>query len=116
MKQNNEQPIEQLLKENEQLKLQLEESNGRLQWLEEQFKLLQQFRFGVKSEKLVDGQLNLFNDAEETSDETVIEPTYEEVNNYKRRKDKRSKEDLMKDLPVETIEYTLDEADRLCPH
>jgi transposase len=116
MKQNNEQTIEQLLKENEQLKLQLEESNGRLQWLEEQFKLLQQFRFGVKSEKLVDGQLNLFNDAEETSDETVIEPTYEEVNNYKRRKDKRSKEDLMKDLPVETIEYTLDEADRLCPH
>ncbi len=61
MSQNNEKTIEQLLKENEQLKLQLEASNSRLQWLEEQYKLLQQFRFGVKSEKVTEGQLSLFN-------------------------------------------------------
>src|SRR5690625_188734 len=108
MNQNQQAIIEALLKENEELK-------QRVQWLEEQNNLLQQYRFGVKSEKIADGQLSLFNDAEETADETVADPTYEEIT-YKRRKEKRTKEELIKDLPVETIEYTIDEQDRLCPY
>lgn len=115
MSQDNQVTVDALLNEIESLKLQLEESNNRIKWLEEQNRLLKDYRFGVKSEKIVEGQLSLFNDAEETADETVEEPTYEEIT-YKRRKEKRTKEELIKDLPVETIEYTIDEEDRLCPH
>ena len=66
MNQNNQSIINELLIEIKQLKVQLEESNLRIQWLEEQNRLLKDYRFGAKSEKIIDGQLNLFNDAEET--------------------------------------------------
>lgn len=115
MNQDYQAKYETLLKENQQLKLQLEDINLRNQWLEEQNRLLKEYRFGSKSEKIAEGQLNLFNDAEETADNTIQEPTFEEIT-YKRRKEKRTKEELIKDLPVETIEYTIDEQDRLCPH
>jgi len=115
MNQNNQSIINELLIEIKQLKVQLEESNLRIQWLEEQNRLLKDYRFGAKSEKIAEGQLNLFNDAEETSEETIEEPTYEEIT-YKRRKEKRTKEELIKDLPVVTVEHTIDKEDRLCPY
>jgi transposase len=115
MEAKSERTIEKLINENEQLKICLDETEARLKWYEEQFRLFQQQRYGVKSEKITSGQLNLFNDAEEVSDEKKEEPTFEEVT-YKRRKEKRSKKDLIKELPVETIEYKLDEKNRLCPY
>ena len=107
--------IKKLSIENEQLKIKLEETEARLRWYEEQFRLFQKQRYGVKSEKIAEGQLNLFNDAEEVSDEKAKEPTYEEIT-YKRCKQKRNKEELLKELPVEKVEYKLAEEDRLCPY
>ncbi len=106
--------IEKLTNKIEQLSIQLEETEARLRWYEEQFRLFQKQRYGVKSEKISSDQLSLFNDAEETSD-MEEEPATEEIT-YTRRKANRRKEELLKDLPVETIEYTLSEEERLCPY
>ena len=84
------------------LTLKLEETTAKLNWYEEQFRLLQQQRFGAKSEKVSPEQLSLFNDAEGSSDETKQEHTFDEIT-YKRRKGKRTKEELIRELPVETI-------------
>ena len=43
------------------LTLKLEETTAKLNWYEEQFRLLQQQRFGAKSEKVSPEQLSLFN-------------------------------------------------------
>ena len=107
--------IEKLTLEKEKLEIKLEETEARLRWYEEQFRLFQKQRYGVKSEKIAEGQLNLFNDAEEVSDEKEEEPTFEEIT-YKRRKQKRSKDELLKELPIEKVEYKLAEEDRLCPY
>ena len=54
-----------------ELTTQVEFQKQRIQWLQEQFNLLQQKRFGVSSEKdMTDGdQMSLFNEAEWTVDE-----------------------------------------------
>ena len=104
-----------LMKQNKQLQALLSDALLRLELAEAEIRLLKNKLFGTKSEKFEPEQPNLFNEVEELCDEAVTEPTYEEVT-YKRRKEKRSKEELLKDLPIETIEYTLDEPDRLCPY
>ena len=88
---------------------QIEELSIKLKWYEEQYRLAQQKRYGSSSEK-TDEQLSIFNEAEVTADTKAAEPTVEEIT-YKRKKAKR--EDAFKDLPVETIEYRLEELD--CP-
>ena len=54
-----------------ELTTQVESQKQKIQWLQEQFNLLQQKRFGVSSEKdMTDGdQISLFNEAEWTVDE-----------------------------------------------
>ncbi len=106
----NELTKEQLIEENEILK-------AKVEWFEGQFKKIQQELYGSKSEKTrpEDGQLNLFNEAEVLADDTEEEPTFEKIT-YERRKKRKSKEETLKDLPVEKIEYTLSEEERLCPH
>ena len=54
-----------------ELTTQVESQKQKIQWLQEQFDLLQQKRFGVSSEKnMTDGdQMSLFNEAEWTVDE-----------------------------------------------
>ena len=52
-------------------------------WLSEQLTLLKKLRFGAKSERIVSGQLNLFNEIEDIQDHSdpqeEAEEGYEEV-------------------------------------
>lgn len=97
------------------LKLQLAQVEAELNWYREQFKLLQRQKYSAKSEKVPKEQLSLFNEAEFESDESVEEPTYEEITYQRKKGKRRSQEELIKNLPVEVIEYTLEEEERLCP-
>lgn len=67
--------------------------------------------FGSSSEKTpIDGQISLFNEAENLTDNGAVEPTAENliISGYKRTPRKKgSKEALIKDLPRETIECVL---------
>lgn len=93
---------------------QIEELTAKLNWYEEQFRLNQQKRFGSSSEKTNPDQLSFFNEAEKESRPEKEEPTIEEIT-YKRRKKKGLNKKSFEDLPVERIEYTLTEEERICP-
>ena len=58
-------------------------------------------------------QTQLFNEAEAEAKPSLPEPTLEEIT-YKRRKTKGKREEQLKDLPVETIEYRLPPAEQVC--
>lgn len=67
-----------------ELTTQVESQKQKIQWLQEQFNLLQQKRFGASSEKdMADGdQMSLFNEAEWTVDEAegeIAEPDMAKV-------------------------------------
>ncbi|ANU13946.1 IS66 family transposase [Planococcus halocryophilus] len=106
--------IEELEKKNAQLENQMKTLELKVQWYEEQFRLAQQKRFGVSSEKTDDNQLTLqlFNEAEISSAVLLAEPTMETIN-YTRKKIGGRAEKL-KDLPVETIHYDLSDAEKVC--
>lgn len=85
--------------------------------LTEMVKLLTKKQFGSSSEKTkheIDGQMTLFNEAEVESNEDETDPTKTTVKNYTRRI-KGQKEKLLKDIPVEIVEYKLDGEALLCP-
>ena len=96
--------IEQLQSENILLKQQIAELSAKLKWFEEQFHLSQHRQFGRSSEKSILGQINLFNEAEIEAKPESPEPAMEEIT-YKRHKSKGHREEMLKDLLVETIEY-----------
>lgn len=76
--------------------------------------------FGSSSEKTpIEGQISLFNEAECLSDSNAIEPTPQNiiVSTHKRTPRKPgSKEEIIKDLPRETIECVLEGEYSLCPY
>ena len=92
-----------------------EELTAKLNWYEEQFRLSQQKRFGSSSEKTNPDQLSIFNEAEKESRPEKEEPTIEEIT-YKRKKSKGLNKKSFDDLPVEVIEYRLDEKEQICPN
>src|SRR5699024_7785553 len=96
---NNEHTIEYYKERNEELE-------AKLKWYEEQFRLLQKQKYGASSEKTNADQmeLSLFNEVEDTADSKVEEPALDTII-YKRKKARKTRDDLMKDLPVETIVY-----------
>ena len=76
----------------------------------EQIRIANQARFGRRSEQIdvIDGQLSLFNEAEEFSDPDVPEPEVEEVvQGYKRKKQKGKREEDLKDFPEEPHDHFL---------
>jgi len=94
------------------------ELSTRLKWYEEQFRLLQQKRFGVSSEKteIPAGQQTLiFNEAEQQADPKAAEPDLESIV-YERRKQRKTRGEDFTDLPVETIEYEIPAEERQCPN
>jgi len=108
--------IEKLQTEIEILKQEKAELEAKLKWFEEQFRLHQHKLFGRSSEKTeVPEQLNLFNEAESEAKPAVPEPTLEEIT-YKRRKKQSHREEMLKDIPVETIEYRLPEEEQVCDY
>ena len=73
-------------------------------------------QFGSSSEQ-TPGQLyfeNIFNEAEDQSDLSLPEPSYEEIE-YKRKKRKGKRKEDLSGLPVERIDYEKSESERICP-
>lgn len=102
---------EQLIK----LSTQVEELSERIAWYEEQFRLGREKRFGPSSEKTDFNQLSFFNEVEVEAVPFYVEPKIEEViENFPKKKKKGHKAKIIKDLPVEVIEYKLD-PETSCP-
>ncbi len=85
---------------------------AKLNWFQEQFHLNQHRQFGASSEKTPPEQTQLFNEAEVEAKPTP-EPVMEEIT-YRRRKRQGYREEQLKDLPVETIEYRLPPEEQVC--
>lgn len=90
---------------------QIIELSAKLAWFEEQFRLSQKRRFASSSEATEQSQL--FNEAEAEA-KPAPEPTIEEIT-YKRRKRQGVREDQLKDLTVEIVEYRLNPEEQVCP-
>ena len=87
----------------------LEKKDAKIAYLQEQFRLAQQKRFGASSEGHP-GQGELFNEAEELVSE-IAEPEQETIS-YTRNKPKRKP--LPTDLPREVVVHDIDDADKVC--
>lgn len=107
--------IEQLNDEVLALRQQNAELDAKVKWYEEQFRLSQQQRFGSSSEKTDSMQLNLFNEAEDAADPKISEPDIETITYERKKRQAGQREDKLKDLPVEIIEYQLEESEQVCP-
>lgn len=107
--------IEKLSAENADLEKQKEVLEAKIKWLEEQFRLSQQKKFGASSEKSNPDQLELplFNEAELSVDEKVEEPTLESIT-YQRKKYVGQRDAKLENLPTETIHYRLPEEEQVC--
>lgn len=94
----------------------LEKENAELaakvKLLEQQFRLSQKRQFGASSEKTDANQLSLFNEAEATADPATEEPEVEEATVRKVRRGNRKTR--TENLPRETIEHRLPEAEQVC--
>lgn len=88
---------------------------GKVKWLEEQFRLSQQRRFGSSSERTNPDQLELllFNEAEVEAAPGIAEPTVETIT-YNRNKKRGQRETMLENLPTETVEYRLSEEEQVC--
>lgn len=89
---------------------QLARLNDNMEKLIEQFSLLQNYRFGRKTERLdqIPGQLSFFNEAEAAADPGVPEPEFEEViRKVKKKKQKGQRELDLEGLPEERVPHTL---------
>lgn len=91
------------------------ELTSKVEWLMEQFRLARHHRFGVSSEKNEYDQLNLFNEAEVTSDVLVPEPELAPVEKHFRKRRNMVNDKLPEDLPVETVVHELPPDERVCP-
>lgn len=98
------------------LQMQVEELTAKVKWYEEQLGLSRKKQFGSSSERTHpdQAQLDLFNEAEQEADPQREEPTMETIT-YQRRKERGQREAMLRDLPVETVEYHLPAEEQVCP-
>lgn len=108
--------IEALRERCAQLEQQNAELTAKLNWIMEQLRLSKRRNYGASSEQLSPEarQLLLFNEAEAEAQLALAEPKIEKIT-YERRKKSGHREALLKDLPVETVEYRLPEEKQVCP-
>lgn len=99
--------MEKLIQENQALK-------AKVKFYEEQFKLAQAQKYGSSSEKISDGQISIFNEAEKESAKESAEPDLEEIT-YKRKKASTKSRKSYSDLEEEEILYTLPIEEQNCP-
>jgi transposase len=103
-----------LLEKNANLEKQVVELTVMVEWFKEQLRLSRKRQFASSSERTPSSeQLGIFNEAEAEA-RSLPEPTVETIT-YTRRKERRSREALLKDLPVETVEYRLAPEEQICP-
>lgn len=111
------QRLELLEKHNAELEAKLKKQNdleAKVKWFEEQFRLLQQKKFGFSSEKTNSDQLDLFNEVENEANPELPEPTIESITYQRRRKKRGHREMMLENLPTETIEYRLSSEEQVC--
>jgi transposase len=100
----------------EQVKKNLEPENKKLQmkipWYEEQVRQAMKSNYASKSERFERTQLDLFGRGQRTS-KYKTRRTRCEIITYEQKKQIKEKKLDLSDLPVETIEYTIDDAK--CP-
>lgn len=85
--------------------------------LTEMVLLLRKDKFGPSSEKTpvqVDGQISLFNEAEQEAGSDSREPFYERQGGIVRKNTKTRREELLKDLPIEEVPCMLHQDDMFC--
>ena len=113
---NIETTTESIVERNKFLERRVAELTVLVKYYEEQFRLLQQKRFGSSSEKTFPGQRELFafDEAENEVDHRNPEPILEQIT-YTRRKRVGKREDDLSGIPVETVIHTLPEEERICP-
>jgi len=105
--------VELLKQEKAQLEMKFTELELKLQWFEEQQRLYLIRTFGRSSEKTSLDQLSLFNEAESEAKPEAPEPAIEEITG-KRKKQQGHREEMLKELPVEIIEYHLPQDEQKC--
>lgn len=115
MQENSAEIIEQLNDKILNLEQQNAELNARVKWYEEQFRLSRQKQFGASSEKTTPEHINLFNEVEEIANPELEEPTVETITYQRKKKQAGQREDKLKNLSVETIEYRLSEDQQVYP-
>ncbi|MEQ8197631.1 MAG: IS66 family transposase [Clostridiaceae bacterium] len=102
---------------------QISKLEDRIQKLEQENKTLHETvdfltrkLFGRSSEKTssIMGQMSIFNEVEIESNPSAPEPTLQEVLNYRRKKFKGQRAELLKDLPRDTVLCALPEDERFC--
>jgi len=106
--------LEKAHKKINQLEGEVQQLNLLVKQYESQLRLNKAKQFGKSRESIDDNQLNFLNEVEAEADKKLDEPTVETVT-YQRRKPKRTQATLIEDLPIETVEYTLPEAEQTCP-
>jgi transposase len=113
---NIETTTESIVERNKFLEHRVAELTVLVKYYEEQFRLLQQKRFGSSSEKTFPGQRELFtfDEAENEADHRNPEPTLEQIT-YTRRKRVGKREDDLSGISVETVIHALSEEERICP-
>lgn len=105
---------EKLEDENQQLHQTIEELEAKVKFYEEQIKLNAARNFGSKSEKIVDGELSLFNEVEKESVKSFIEADIEEIT-FNRKKGRSKSRKTYEDLEVEEVIYDLLDEEKDCP-
>ena len=88
--------------------------DARIEHLQEQIRLLLARRFASSSERLPDGQLGLFNEAEASAAQDCETAPGTEVAAHRRAKPKRAP--LPDALPRIDVEHPLPDHERTCPH
>ena len=102
----------------EQLGAELAARDAAIAALHEHIRLLLAQRFGASSERVADGQLGLFNEAEELAGQDTAEEENEHgvevAGHTRRRRGKRAP--LPEHLPRIDVVHELSESERVCPH
>jgi transposase len=91
---------------------QIEQLEQKVQWFEEQFHLSRHKQFGASSERSVNEQRHLFNEAEVIAAQGTAEEAISQTITYERKKPGRRP--IPKDIPIERIEYRLPEEELSC--
>src|SRR5699024_11128568 len=92
-----------------------EELEAKLKWYEEEIRLIKKQKYGASREKTNEDQmsLTLFNEVDDTADPKVEEHKLDTIT-YTRKKNRKTREELMENLPVETIQYELSPEEQVC--
>src|SRR5450759_3868432 len=105
-----------LMVEREQHVTRIQHLEAENRWFKEQFKLAQHRQFGSSSEKmtaLLQNEL-VFNEAEATLDSAPVEAEPETITYTRKLKSAGHRQEMLEDLPTETIEYKLPEDEQTC--